>query len=264
MVKQAIIVAAGQGRRLWPYTRNVPKCLLRVGGKSLLEHQVEALLSQEVKQIMVVAGYQADKIYTVLGDRVRYITNRDFRETSSMYSLWLARESARDGFVVINGDVLFHVGILRALLLSPHPDALAVDFQATLGEEEMKVRVRGERVCALSKTLLDAHGENVGMIKFSAEGSRILFATIEELLRQGLRQVMIPYAVSAIASTYPLAAVPVNGLPWIEMDFPEDYQRAREHIYPAIVQDLRSPAPSLSTCSSEPEPSMKCGQEGER
>jgi choline kinase len=241
MIKQAIILAAGQGRRLWPHTRDLPKCLLDIGGKTILEYQVETLRIRGIEQIAVVTGYFGHKVREVLGATVRYFDNALFATTSSMYSLWLAREVAGDGFLVMNSDVLFHQGILKSLLDSPHPDALAVDFTARLAEEEMKVRVKDGRVRALSKQLYDADGENVGMIKFSSRGARVLFAKIAELLDQDLRNVMVPYAVNAIASEYPLAAVSVGSFPWIEIDFPEDYQRAREVVYPTILKDRQGP-----------------------
>jgi choline kinase len=123
---------------------------------------------------------------------------------------------------------------LQALQECPHPDALAIDFEAKLAEEETKVIVQGERVWALSKALPQGDAENVGMLKFGSHGINVLFAKIDELLARHHHQEMVPYAVNAIASTYFLAAVPVQGLPWIEIDFPEDYQRACEVIYPAI------------------------------
>ena len=239
MTKQAIILAAGVGQRLRPYTKDFPKCLLDIGGRTIVEHQAEALFSQGIERITVVTGYRSEKIHEVLGTGVDYVHNSDFEETSSMYSLWLAREAAKDGFLVLNADVLFHSEILRSLLDSPHPDALAVDPHARLEEEEMKVLLEGNRVMGLSKEFRNADAENVGMIKFSPQGSRVLFAKIEDLLREDCRKVMVPYAVNAIAPDYPLAAVSVNGLPWIEIDFPEDYERACDVIYPAIQKDAQ-------------------------
>jgi L-glutamine-phosphate cytidylyltransferase len=241
MLTQAIILAAGQGRRLWPYTKDRPKCLLDIGGRSIIEHQVDLLTACGIRQITVVIGYMGSKVREVLGSRVSYCENDRFAATSSMYSLWLARDAAADGFLVVNSDVLFHRDILRSLLDSPHGDALAVDFESALAEEEMKVHVRDGRVVALSKQLSNGDGENLGMIKLSAEGSRVLFAKIDELLRQNHRQVMVPFALNAIAPSYVLAAVPVQGLPWIEIDFPEDYERARDVVYPAIRGDLKNP-----------------------
>jgi choline kinase len=234
--KQAIILAAGQGSRLWPYTQERPKCLLDIGGMTLLEHQVAALRSQNIECITVVIGYLGHKVCEVLGTQVEYVHNPHFVRTSSMYSLWLARDVARQGCLVLNADVLFHVGILQALLECPYPDALAVDFDAILAEEETKVQVQGERVWALSKTLPQGDAENVGMLKFSAAGSHVLFAKIDELLPRYYRHAMVPCALNAIAPMHVLGAVSVQGLPWIEIDFPEDYQRARDVIYPAMRQ----------------------------
>ncbi|MGQ4808287.1 CTP:phosphoglutamine cytidylyltransferase [Candidatus Entotheonellaceae bacterium PAL068K] len=248
--RQAIILAAGQGCRLWPYTKDLPKCLLRVGGQTILERQVAALHTQNVDHITVVTGYMGHKVREVLGTQVAYVDNPHFARTSSMYSLWLARAAATDGCIILNADVLFHQGILQALQTSPHADALAVDFDAVLVEEETKVVVDGERVCALGKTLPRGDAENVGMIKLSARGSRVLFATIEELLAHHYRQVMVPYAVDIMAATYFLAAVAVDGLPWIEIDFPSDYQWACEVIYPAIRKD-RQACLALSPLSSQ-------------
>jgi choline kinase len=233
-IKQAIILAAGQGRRLLPYTQDRPKCLLEVGGKTILEHQVAALHAQHIDRITVVTGYLSHKVQEVLEARVRYIENTHFRTTSSMYSLWLAREVATEGCIILNSDVLFHVGILQALLELPHPDALAVDVDAVLAEEETKVLITGGRVQALGKSLPRGDGENVGMLKFSAKGSQALFAKIQELLAQDHRREMVPFAVNALVSDYVVAALSVQGLPWLEIDFPEDYQRARDVIYPAI------------------------------
>jgi choline kinase len=240
MIKDAVILAAGQGRRLWPFTQNVPKSLLDVGGESILECQVRALRSSKIDRITIVVGHRGDRIRTLLGDTVSYVENPDYLDTSSMYSLWLARDSlrAQRGFLVLNSDVLFHIGILHAVLDSPFKDALAVDFDAALNEEAMKVVVRDRRVMALGKELTGGHGENVGMVKVSAETNPILFSTIESLLESEKRQAMVPDAVAAIAQSCPIYAVPVDGLPWIEIDFPEDYRWARDRVYPALLTDM--------------------------
>ena len=250
-ISHAIILAAGQGLRLWPYTQDRPKCLLDIAGKPLLQHQVDTLRAQGIARITVVTGYCGHTIQDMLGQQVQYIENVQFADTSSMYSLWLARQGALAGCLILNADVLFHPGILQALLHAPGPDALAVDFDAILAEEETKVLVSGARVRALSKTLPRGDAENVGMIKLGARGSQVLFAKIEALLAQGHRQEMVPYALNAIAPTHVLTPVSVQGLPWIEIDFPADYQRACAVIYPAICGTQPTalpprPTPALS------------------
>ena len=235
MVKKAIILAAGQGRRLLPLTRNRPKCLLKVGGKTILEHQMERLARSGIDDVTVVTGYQAEKIHLLLSGRVTYIHNDDCLVTSSLYSFWLARESAKDGFIVLNSDVLFHEEILYNLLVSPHPDVLAMEYNQRLGEEEMKIQVNNGKVKNMSKSLTKFSGENVGIVKFSKKGAEKLLQTVEANVKAGIVNVPIPYAFDQLAKHSSLFGVSTGKLPWIEIDFVEDLEKARQVIHPAIV-----------------------------
>jgi choline kinase len=190
---------------------------------------------------VVVAGYRAESVEAELHGRARLLLNSRHAETNSLYSLWLAREFAADGFVLLNADVLFDPEILRRVLRSPHPEALAVERRREFGAEEMKVELAGERIRAMSKELppARAHAENVGVLKFSAEGARLLFDRVEELLTAGAEKQFCPFAFNAIADERPLHAVPIDGLPWIEIDFVEDLLRAREEVLPAILARRR-------------------------
>jgi choline kinase len=111
-----------------------------------------------------------------------------------------------------------------------------VERRSRFTAEEMKVELEGCRILSLSKSLEPdrAHAENLGVLKFSAEGARVLFDKMEELLAAGAERQFCPYAFSAIASQRHLQAVPVDGLPWVEIDFVEDLRRAREEVWPAI------------------------------
>lgn len=235
MVNKAIILAAGQGRRLLPLTRNRPKCLLKVGEKTILEHQIERLARIGIDDITVVTGHQAEKIHSLLNGRPTYIHNHDYLVTSSLYSFWLARESAKDGFVVLNSDVLFHEEILFKLLVSPYPGALAMEYNQQLGEEEMKIQVKNGKVARISKALREFDGENLGIVKFSKKGAHRLLRTVEATVKAGIVNVPIPYAFHQLAKHYSLFVVSTEKLPWIEIDFVEDLQKAREFIYPAIA-----------------------------
>jgi choline kinase len=134
---------------------------------------------------------------------------------------------------------------LRRLLHSPHADALAVEQRHRFDAEQMKVALNGDRVVKMSKTLPteEAHAENLGVIKVSAAGAEVLFSSMEEILGNGGERQFAPYAFSAIAPDYPLHAVPVDGLPWTEIDFVEDLIHARETVWPAI-QQRKSAAPA--------------------
>ena len=169
---RGIILAAGKGSRLNGTIGDKPKCLLRVGGKTLVERQIEALKSVGITDIVVVVGCQADSVRRTCGARITYIENSRFAQTNSLYSLWLARPLLYDGFVVMNCDVLFHPQMLSDLVTSRHEDALLIAYQdddaEPFGDEEMKVKVRRGRVTEIAKTLSpdEADGENVGVVKF--------------------------------------------------------------------------------------------------
>lgn len=237
---KAIVLAAGESRRMAPVTRERPKCLLDVCGKSLLAHQLDAFRDHGLEEVVVVAGYHEEMVGQACAGRARTIINPIFRTTNSIYSLWLAREAAAGGFVLANGDVLFHPGLLERLLSSQHEDALVISFGEALAEEEMKVRVEGDRILDINKTMdpEKADGENVGLLKFGPEGAAVLIEKLEELISEGLTDKWAPYAFRAILDRRPLYAVSTAGLPWIEIDFAEDLEMARRTIGPAIASTV--------------------------
>ena len=104
----------------------------------------------------------------------------------------------------------------------------------------MKVKVQGDRIMDIRKDMnpADADGENVGVLKFSAAGSCGLFAKVAELVSRGVVNAWAPRAFQELCPAHPLYAVSTEGLPWIEIDFPEDLERARTEIYPRIVQGM--------------------------
>ncbi len=229
---KAVILAAGVNRRIDHLARNVPKCLLDVGGRSLLSYQLENLRRCDVNEITIVVGHGAEQVRAAAGDEVEYVLNERFAETNSIYSLWLAKKSVTGAFVLLNGDVLFYRGILDRLLSSPRPDALTVDPKSTLGDEEMKVSLDGDRVVEISKDIEPklAGGENVGIVKWSADGARILFELLDGIIARGIVKTWAPFAYQAFLAKRPLYAVPTDGLPWIEIDFDEDLFLAREAV----------------------------------
>jgi choline kinase len=239
---KGIILAAGKGSRLNGTIGDKPKCLLRVGGKTLVERQVEALRSVGIDDIVVVVGCQAEAVRQTCGQRITYIENIRFSQTNSLYSLWLARPLLYDGFVVMNCDVLFHPQMLEDLVTSRHEDALLIAYQdddEPLGDEEMKVKVRRGRVVDIAKTLPsdEADGENVGIVKFGPGGAELLTRLMDERVAAGHLRDWAPRAFADFACVRPLHTVGTRAYPWTEIDFPDDYERAVREILPAIEGD---------------------------
>jgi choline kinase len=157
-----------------------------------------------------------------------------------LYSLWMARPLLYEGFVVLNCDVLFHPVLLNDLLTSRHENALLLAYreanQPPFGDEEMKVQVRCGRVREMSKQMNpdDADGENLGIVKFGPDGAAELVTIMDRLVAAGNLREWAPRAFREFAQVRPLHAIGTRGFPWIEIDFPEDYQRAVRDVLPQI------------------------------
>ncbi len=226
----AIILAAGNGTRMGRLTADRPKAMLDVGGRSLVERQIDALAASGVGDVTVVVGYQQQRLREHLGDRVRFVENARYRETNSLFSLSLAADRLRRGAVVMNSDILVSHELVARLVNAPADDAVLVDRNSALADEEMKVTMWQGFAIDFGKDLPPrlAHAENVGLVKVGAEGGRRLASHVERLVAQGHANAWAPLAFRALASEWPLRAIGTDGLPWTEIDFPADLERARQ------------------------------------
>jgi L-glutamine-phosphate cytidylyltransferase len=236
---KAVILAAGRGSRLKRVTGDLPKCLARIGGLTLIERQMRAITACGLTDIVVVTGHGAADVRRACSSRVTVVHNKWFSSTNSLYSLWLARHLLVDGFVVFNCDVLFHTQLLRDLVTCRYDDAILASSSAPDGgytNEEMKVRVRSGRVVEISKTIpgCDTDAENVGIARFSAAGAVVLFEEMRALVAEGLTTAWLPAAFDRYCKRRALHVVDNRGFPWIEIDSPDDYWQACSSVLPAL------------------------------
>ena len=234
---RAIILAAGNGSRMGQLTADRPKTMLEVAGRSLIDRALDALGACGIRDVTLVVGYQRERLRQHLGDRVRFIDNARYRETNSLYSLSLARDVLARGALVLNSDVLVTPELVARLVEARVADAALVDSRSTLADEEMKVKIWNGFAIDFSKQLppWEAHAENVGVLTFGAAGGRRLIAHIDALLAAGDENSWAPKAFAALAREWPIRAIDTGGLPWTEIDFPADLERAREMIGVAPV-----------------------------
>jgi choline kinase len=230
---KAIILVAGAGRRLRGYAQ-APKCMLRVGGTPLLQRYLEALAEMGVSDISVVVGYRKEQILSFLerggyAKNVRTVVNERF-ELGSVLSLWAAREELRQDVLLMDGDVYFEDEVLRRLLDSQQENAFAIDTTSPNMGEEVMAGVRDGAVVDVARGLSGAYdtmGECVGFFRLG-RGAATEFAAIvgEEVgngrLEQGYED-LLPRLVSKVRFGHEL----VDGLRWVEIDFPGDLRRAR-------------------------------------
>lgn len=232
---QAVILAGGVGSRLEKLTDGKPKCLVEIGGRPLILHQLEALSDHGVGPVLMVVGYNHEAIREIVGRRVEYLVNERYRETNSLYSLWLAREWLTKPFVLLNSDLFFDPEILARLLEDPG-NVLAYDSTSSRGREQTKVAIRGRKVLDLGKDLppASARGESLGLLKFEADGAKAMLEVAAHLVQEGHEQAWVIEATRAVCKMVPLYGTNVAGLRWTEVDFPHDLEEARSEVWPAI------------------------------
>lgn len=241
---QALILAAGRGSRLGNHSAGVPKPLLEVGRSTLAEHQLDALAMSGVGPVGMVVGYASDEIESALGIKVEYIYNPRWATTNSLYSFSLSRSWVTGDLLILNCDVLFDREILERLL-EQGGDCIAYDSSSGDGREQMKVALQDGRLTEMSKTLdpAKADGENVGMIHLRKECVDALFKAADELIAEGQSQAWLGAALQRVAQRHPIRGIDIAGLPWGEIDFTYDLDRARREVWPAIHRRSRRSRP---------------------
>jgi choline kinase len=240
---KAVILAAGVARRLAPLTDHTHKCLLPVGGRSLLDRMLDGLAASGVDESVLVVGHCQDQVRRAAGTargamRIGYVENPDYQQ-GSILSLWRARDTLmRDSTLVMDADVLFPDRFLRGLIDAPAPSALLLDrgFQDT--GEEVKLYAVGERVIALGKKFVpeawDVVGEGVGFFKCSRAHAREYIDLLEASIQETGGANEYEDALHRLLARVPVGWVDVTGLPWTEVDFAEDLRRAETQILSKI------------------------------
>jgi choline kinase len=182
---RAIIVAAGMGRRLSPYTDDRPKTLVEINGRSILARQVDAYRAAGVSEINIVRGYMKEKI-SVAG--ARYFDNDQYRENNILVSLFHAESAMDGGFLFSYSDIVFRPEVVQRVIDTEGDFALVIDrrwHEAYVGrqhhpvEEGEVARVDDGRVTLLGKKTMPpehATGEFIGLARFSARGAAALRA----------------------------------------------------------------------------------------
>ena len=229
-------------KRLRPLTDTQPKCLLKVGERTLLERTVAAMAAAGISEFVVVTGYRAEMIKDFLENldnleslgkpKFTFLHNADYEHNNNIYSLWMAGEMVRGKeFLLMDSDILCDpAAVLR--IANEKEAALAVN-RHELGEEEMKVVVDAQmHITEISKTCRpeDAMGESVGIEKITATYSEALFRELDQMiLQEGLIDIFYERAFERlIPQGHTFRVVDTTNYFSYELDTPEDFQRAQE------------------------------------
>ena len=232
-----VILAAGMAKRLRPLTDTKPKCLLEVGGKTLLQRTVDAMAATGITEFVVVTGYRANMIRDFLTAHypqytIHFLDNADYEHNNNIYSLWMAGQIVRGKvFLLMDSDILCDPKAVAEVARQEEP-ALALN-RHELGEEEMKIVVDNDnRITEISKTcrVEDAVGESVGIEKMTADYSKALFQELDQMIvKEGMIDIFYERAFERlIPQGHTFKVIDTTHYFSYELDTPEDFERASQ------------------------------------
>jgi len=231
----AIVLIAGVSRRLYPITKEIPKCLIEIADKTILDHQFDALRTCGITEVIVVLGYRREQIIDAIKTahpdmQVHYLINHLFFSTNTAYSLLLTADyfKGRD-FIYLNGDVLFPPALLKRIIDSDRENPMAIEVKQC-GAEEVKVIVdENGRITDVGKGFDPSRslGEFIGVARFDSTITDPFIEALEHYDAEGFEMAYFEDALNRITDTSVLSAVDVTDMPCIEVDFPEDIEQAK-------------------------------------
>lgn len=241
---KAIIVAAGHDKRLEPFNEDLPKCMLEVKGKTILERQIENIRECGINDIIIIKGYRQELINI---PNVKYYINNDFENTGIVSSLFFAREEMNSDFIFLYSDIIFDKRLLEKLLKNNAEVCLVADLdwkkrykervKCPTGEVEL-INVTEDHITGIGKNIdpKTAHGEFIGLAMFSKKGAHNLKECYKNALKQYKNKKF--HEASSIEKAYFTDMIQeiidndfqINHLDvygdWMEIDTFEDYRKA--------------------------------------
>jgi choline kinase len=252
---RAIILAAGRGQRLQqPQHQQIPKCLLRFGGRTLLERHMLALRECGVAEVVLALGFKRELIEAEIA-RMRVtpapeiVINPGFDLGSVLTVHTAAEPLGRGGEVLLmDADVLYHGQILKALVAGGRAvNRVLLDRDFEAGDEPVKLCLRGGVPVELRKRIApdlqyDTVGESVGFFRFDEAGARRLAKIVAGYVARDASDMPHEEAVRDLIREreHAFDVADVTGLPWIEIDFPNDVVRAEREILPELERGVTS------------------------
>jgi len=237
---QAIILAAGMAKRLRPLTDSIPKCLLKAGGKTLLEMTINNIFKNGINSFVMVTGYRENMIKEHISEKfpgldIKYLTNNDYENNNNSYSLWMTKNYIKGDSILLDSDILFDYRIISKLFAFPNIDCLAVKRGHKLSDEEIKVIIDStNKIEHIGKHLVPeaSYGESIGIERFSHD----FFVKLGEVLERKIvkENNVNEFYEASFQELYDkgnaMYSVDVSEYKCMEIDFPEDLDRAQEEV----------------------------------
>ena len=235
---QAIILAAGMGRRLGEYTKDNTKCMLPVNGVRLIDRVLTQLSNLDLKRVVIVVGYQGQNLIDYIGHRydnnfhIEYVNNPIYDKTNNIYSLALAKQQLQeDDTLLIESDLIYDDGLFELLVNNPHPDlALVAKYESWMDGTMVRIDDDYNITDFVSKEAfsfkdVDSYYKTVNIYKFSKEFSHTKYVPFLDAYCKAMGNNEYYENVLRIITflnDHSLKALPVTHEKWYEIDDKQD------------------------------------------
>ena len=223
----ALILAAGRGTRMGGIDK--PKCLLDIGGTSIINNQIKNFKNLGINRIFIVTGYNSELIHSHLNGDFVFLHNNDYINTNNLHSVWTAKDSLDDDFICVYGDLLFHKEILENCIQNDNDICLVIE--KNVRSETMKVKIENNLIVEVNKSISQdlADGNFIGMAKFKKSMIPVLFNEISLLVENGnLKSYYTSAIESLIKKDKKINFVETNNFPWMDIDEEQELAEAKK------------------------------------
>ncbi|PKP60185.1 MAG: hypothetical protein CVT89_00350 [Candidatus Altiarchaeales archaeon HGW-Altiarchaeales-2] len=233
---KAIILAAGVGSRIMPLTKNIPKCLIKINNKTILEMMIENCISTGIDDFIFVLGHKKHKVIETikkLNYDIKYsiVENKEYLNTNTGVSLYLAITNTDDTVIVINGDNVFDKKMLNTLV-KKDKTSIVVDNVKELNEESFKIAITNDKIEAIGKNILkeESSGEFIGISMIRKNDLSLFMEILKKIIDENKNQ-YYDFAFKELSKFRVVDFVYTNGLIWSEIDYPEDLKHVKKIIF---------------------------------
>ena len=233
---KAIILASGEGKRLRPLTYEIPKPLIKIGNKTILDYQMENLIGCNIRNVIITTGPFEDKIKRYVREKypninVTYVNNPKYAVTNYIYSMWLTRELIDDDIILLHGDLVFDKKLLERLINEKYDNCVLVNREIKPPEKDFKAVIENNRVVKIG---VEFSGEtaffSAPLYKFSNSDFLCWLDEIEEFVRRGDVNSYAEDAFNKISDKIVLRPLYFDDALCMEIDTEEDLRMVRNLI----------------------------------
>jgi len=233
---KAMILASGIGKRMMPLTKSIPKCLIKLNGKTVLGHELDHILSCGIKKAIITTGHFEEQVKEFMKKNypnieVEYAKNEKYAETNYIYSMFMAKDMIDDNILLMHSDMVFDRILLKRLLESEHKNAVLINNKNEPPEKDFKGKIEGG---IIKKIGVDVFGENCFFLapvyKFSKDSFIRWMQEIEKFVKEGKTNVYAENAFNEIPDEIKLNPIYFGDEFCMEIDTLEDLEIAKKHL----------------------------------